>query len=62
MNAVHAKAKVNLGSFNLAKGLGILFVILSHTFAHLDWEQSVGLQVMNTVIMSSKAGLMPMFS
>lgn len=59
-----AKAKhgrITLGSFDLIKGIGILLVILFHTFTHLDWEQSSGILLIKKLVDATKYGLMPMF-
>lgn len=52
---------IKLGIFAFAKGIGIILVILTHTFAHLDLEQSTSLCLIKMLVDCTKAGLMPMF-
>lgn len=61
MRTVSRSDSVKLGIFAFAKGIGIILVILTHTFAHLNLEQSTSLGVIKMLVDCTKAGLMPMF-
>ena len=55
------KIKINLGSFDLAKGFGILSVILGHALSYYDIERSRGLQLLIPYLKMIAPGIMPMF-
>lgn len=55
------KIKINIGSFDLAKGFGILSVILGHALSYYDIERSRGLQLLIPYLKMITPGIMPMF-
>ena len=54
-------SKLNLSSFNLSKGFGIITVILVHTISYYDSEQSHILQGLFYYLKLVAPGIMPMF-
>ena len=52
---------MNFGHFNFARGIGIIAVILAHTYAHLDMAQATRLTVLKTINLVIGPGIMPMF-
>lgn len=61
MRTASKSGSINLGSFAFSKGIGIILVILTHTFAHINLEQSTSLCLIKMLVDCTKAGLMPMF-
>lgn len=55
------KIKINLGSFDLARGFGILSVILIHTISYYDSEKSKALQFLFLYLKMIAPGIMPLF-
>lgn len=55
------KFKINLGTFEPAKGFGILSVILIHTVSYYDAEKSKALQILFYYLKMIAPGIMPMF-
>ena len=53
--------KLNLGSFDLAKGTAILLVVLSHTFGHYDWSQSAAQQPISILTYALGTGFLTAF-
>lgn len=53
--------KVNLGTFDLAKGFGIISVVLIHTISYHNAEGSTLLQILFYYLRLIAPGIMPMF-
>lgn len=55
------KIKTNLASFDLAKGIAIILVVISHTYGHYDWSQSGMHQVFTIVSCVFGTGILTAF-
>lgn len=55
------KRKFNLASFDLAKGIAILLVVISHTHGHYDWSQSGMQQVIKVATCVFGTGILTAF-
>ena len=61
MTHMEKKHRINLSSFDLVKGAGILEIVTFHTLTHVDLSGSPGLTLLSRLIQYTAIGLMPMF-